>query len=253
MRLFSLVYTNCVKARLAKLFIIFLATCLVLWNTFLTLASLGQEKGFAIICMGWGLAIVWIFGAGYFMYRKRDEIRARVLAIPLSWKVKFVLLATILALLEEVVTVTLTNMAPVFGSQVGEAYITASANYFDVVLFHSVVIFIPLFIAWSYVLAKYDFKPFAVFILFGVTGIFAEMSLAGPQAFLGFAQWIFVYGLMVYIPVYCLPKDRGAKAPKWWQYLTAIPVTFLLASPLLVLIVFVIAGVLHHPSIHFAP
>ena len=33
----------------------------------------------------------------------------------------------------------MTNCAPLFGVPFGQAYITASANYFDVVLYHSVV------------------------------------------------------------------------------------------------------------------
>ena len=45
----------------------------------------------------------------------------------------------LLAMLEEVVTTSMTNCAPLFGVKIGEAYITASSNYFDVILRHSVV------------------------------------------------------------------------------------------------------------------
>lgn len=57
---------------------------------------------------------------------------------------------------------------------IGKAYITASANYLEVVCFHSVVMFIPLFIAWACILSRYQFRPFAVFLLFGLTGTLAE-------------------------------------------------------------------------------
>jgi len=35
--------------------------------------------------------------------------------------------------------------------------------------------------------------------------------------------WIFVYGLMVYLPAYCcLPSQRQAKKPQAWFYVLAI-------------------------------
>ena len=60
----------------------------------------------------------------------------------------------------------MTNCAPFFGVPFGQAYITASANYFDVVLYHSVVIFVPLFIGWAVLLWRWRFPPLAVFVLF---------------------------------------------------------------------------------------
>ena len=40
----------------------------------------------------------------------------------------------------------MTNCAPLFGVEMGEVYITASGNDMDVVLFHSVVVFVPQFL-----------------------------------------------------------------------------------------------------------
>lgn len=235
----------------AKLVIGILAIYLVVWDILLTLISLNNSTAFGIVCMAWGLAVVWIIFGGSVMYLSRDKVREVIQSIPLPWQVTFVLFATLLALLEEAVTVTLTNMAPLFGSKVGEAYITASANYFDVVLFHSVVVFIPLFIAWAILLTRYAFKPFAVFILFGLFGILAEISFGGPQQILGFAQWIFVYGLMVYLPAYCLPQNHTAKKPGFFAHLFALPITLVIALPLLIPIVYIISSVLGHPSMHF--
>ena len=62
-------------------------------------------------------------------------------------------------LLEEVITTTMTNMAPVFGTTPEEAHITASTNYFVVVCFHSVVVFVPMFIAWALMLSWWKFTP----------------------------------------------------------------------------------------------
>jgi len=239
------------KNFLIKLFLIFLGTWLILWNTFLTIASTGNITSLAIIKMSWGLAFVWIIFCGTLMYKSRDRVRAWIQNIPLPWQATFVLFATALALAEEAVTVSLTNMAPIFGVPLGQAYITASTNYFDTVLFHSVIVFIPLFVAWALLLSRYDFKPFAVFVLFGITGIFAEISLGGPMQLLRFAQWIFVYGLMIYLPAYCLPKRSNLKPVRLYHYFVAIPATFLIALPLLLPIVYILTSVLHHPSIHF--
>jgi len=244
--------TLTMKRVLAKLFLAFLGAWLLIWNSFLTLAVMGDTVGLAIVRMSWGLILVWIFLGGVVMYRSREQVRAYVRNIPLPWQVTFVLFATALALLEEAVTVSLTNLAPLFGAPVGNAYITASANYIDVVLFHSVVVFIPFFVAWAVLLSKYNFTPFSVFLLFGITGILAEVSFGGPIQLLGFAQWIFVYGLMAYLPAYSLPKRAGLRIVRWHHHLLAIPATFLIALPLLLPLVFFISTILNHPSIHFA-
>ena len=39
----------------------------------------------------------------------------------LDWRIKFVLFATVLALIEEAIAVSMTNLAPFFGVKVGEA------------------------------------------------------------------------------------------------------------------------------------
>ncbi|MBX9906338.1 hypothetical protein K2X96_00385 [Patescibacteria group bacterium] len=239
------------KTKAARLFVVLLGLYLFLFNIFLTLASIGDTNSMAIAAMVWGLMIVWIVCAGALMYIFRDRIRSVVQCIPLPWQVTFVLGATALALIEEAVTVSLTNMAPLFGAVAGEAYITATTNYVDLVLFHSVIIFIPLFIAWSIVLSKYRFSPFSVFLLFGITGILCEISFGGPQQVLGFAQWIFVYGLMIYLPAYSIPDNRNAKTVRLWHYVAAIPATLLIALPMLIPIVYVITKILQHPSIHF--
>jgi len=216
---------------------------------YLVARDAGDAQSFAIVKMAWGLIILWVGVCGSLMHFLRDRIRAVVLRIPLDWRVKFVLFATLLALIEEAITVSLTNLGPFLGSST--AAITASTNYLDVIFFHSVIVFIPLFIAWAFLLSRYDFKPFSVFLLFGIMGIIAEMSLVGPiVALLGFAQWIFVYGLMVYLPAYAIPKNRGARPVLLHHYVLAIPAVFLLALPLLLPIVYVISSVLDHPSIH---
>ena len=144
----------------------------------------------AVLGMGWGLILLWIGVGGTLMYRFREPIREAVWKIRLDWRLKFILFATLLALTEEAVTTTMTNLAPIFGVKVGEAYITASTNYLDVVALHSVVMFVPLFVGWALILSRYAFSPFSVFLLFGLTGTAMETNL-GLKNPLEFGLWIF--------------------------------------------------------------
>jgi hypothetical protein len=234
-----------------SIFVIALALWLVLTTSAVTIFVWQNHRARAVIGMGWGLILLWIFLGGMLMHCFREPIRAAVARVRLDWRLKFILLATTLALIEEAITTTMTNLAPLFGVKVGEAYITASANYLDVVAMHSVVVFIPMFVAWAVILWRYDFSPFAVFLLFGLTGTLAEMTF-GPQHAREFGLWIFVYGLMVYLPAFCVPTDRQARTPRWWHYPLAVVAPFLFI-PLVPLPL--ISGLLspHHPKIHFPP
>jgi len=185
----------------------------------------------AVIKMALGLILIWIIIGGALMYRFREEISDLVRRFPLPWQVKFPLFCTILALLEEVVTVSMTNLAPVFGSEVGLSYITASANYLHTVLFHSVIVFIPMFLVWTVLLHYFDIPASHAFLLSGLTGSLAEMSMSSTNILAGF--WFFIYGLMIYLPVYSLPKERTARKAKWWVYPLAVAAPLL--SPILLL------------------
>ncbi|MCP4848778.1 MAG: hypothetical protein GY899_12620 [Verrucomicrobiaceae bacterium] len=202
----------------------------------------------ATVKMVCGLIVLWIVLGGALMHYFRDSVRQFILGVPLEWRVKFTLFATLLALVEEAIAVLMTNLAPLLGVEKGEAYLTASTNYLDVVLFHSVVVFIPLFIALAVLLTRYDFSPFAVFLLFGITGILCEATINPAGAFFGIAQWIFIYGLMVYLPAYCLPQGRGARPVEWYHYVFSVPAVFLIALPLLIPIIYLIGHILKHPS-----
>jgi len=156
----------------------------------------------------------------------------------------------VLALAEEAVTTTMTNLAPVFGVPVGKAYITASANYLDVVCFHSVIVFVPWFVGWAWMLSRWNFHPTMVFLIFGLTGTFAETGFL-PQKLGEIGMWVFVYGLMIYLPAYSLPPRRGARPPRWWHY----PLAVFLPFPFMVLLLpFGLVKPYLHPdpsSIHF--
>ncbi|MDP6738921.1 MAG: hypothetical protein QF404_02785, partial [Planctomycetota bacterium] len=206
----------------------------------------------ATVKMVFGLIVLWVVLGGTLMHHFRDRVREYIQRSSPDWRVKFVLFTTTLALIEEAIAVLMTNLAPFLGVKVGEAYLTASTNYLDLILFHSVVVFVPLFIAWAVLLSRYDFSPFAVFLLFGLTGIVCEAAINPAGAIFGSAIWIFIYGLMAYLPAYCIPPDRGARKPLWYHHVLAIPVAFLIALPLLLPIIYVLGHVLQHPPrMHF--
>lgn len=206
----------------------------------------------AVVGMAWGLIVLWVGGGGLAQRRWANMLSRAVRRLPLPWGIKFVFGCTALACVEEAVTTLMTNLAPLFGVRVGEAYITASANYFDVILYHSVVVFVPMFVGWALLLWWWRFTPFAVFLLFGITGVLAETLTFGLQNLGGFALWIFVYGLMVWLPAHWAPEDRPARNPAWWSYPLAVVLPLMMVP-----LDFVLAPWLwltpKHPPVHFAP
>jgi len=196
----------------------------------------GKTKDRAIILMADGLIVCWIVIGGSLTPMLRRRLVPKLSAIPINWRVRFVLLCTAMALIEEVITTTMTNLAPLFGTTPEEAHITASTNYFTVVCFHSVVVFVPMFIAWAWMLSRWNFTPLKVLLLFGITGSIAEASIQPSNLIGGF--WVFVYGLMVYLPARTVPEDRPAKRPRWWHYPLAVVLPFpfvVLATPVVLL------------------
>ena len=87
-----------------------------------------------------------------------------------------------------------------------------------------------MFIVLSFILKYYDLPPEHVFLLFGLIGSIAETTQGQAAILAGF--WFFVYGLMVFIPTYSLPK-RDTKPAKWWVY--PMTIILVLISPILLL------------------
>jgi hypothetical protein len=230
--------------------IVALAAWLALSTTVVLVVTLvgGGPNSRAVILMGTGLVVLWIGVCGSLMFLFRDRVRSLARAVPVDWRVTFVATAVFLALVEEAITTGMTNLAPLFGVPIGAAYITASANYLDVVCLHSVVVFVPMFAAWAAMLRRIDFSPNAVFILFGLTGTLAEAGFGGAKAFAEMGMWIFVYGLMVHLPAYDIPAGRGSRPPRWWHYPLAVVLPFAFAIPVAAVI-----GLLHPVGIHFGP
>jgi hypothetical protein len=198
---------------------------------FLNLVILNSPKARdrAIFLMADGMILLWIIVGGSLTPMLRKLLVPQLTKIPVDWRVRFVLFCTAMALIEEVITTTMTNLAPFFGTTPEEAQITASTNYFKVVCFHSVVVFVPMFVAWAWMLRRWNFTPLKVLLLFGITGSIAEAGI-NPTSLIG-GFWVFVYGLMVYLPACTVPQDRGARPLRWLHYPLAVCLPFLGVIP----------------------
>ena len=201
----------------------------------LVVLNSGKVKDRAIFLMADGMIFFWIILGGALTPMLRRRLVPKLAALPIDWRVRFVLFCIAMALIEEVITTTMTNLAPLFGSTPEEAHITASTNYFVVVCFHSVVVFVPMFVAWALMLSRWDFSPLKVLLLFGITGSIAEASI-NPTSLIG-GFWVFVYGLMVYLPACTIPQNRGATMLRWWHYPLAVVLPFLAAIPVVPVVV----------------
>jgi hypothetical protein len=69
-------------------------------------------------------------------------------------------------------------------------------------------------------------------------GIYTGLLVTLLNVFLLGGFWVFVYGLMVYLPACTVPQDRPAKPPRWWSYPLAVVLPFpfvVLAAPVVLL------------------
>lgn len=219
---------------------------LAIATVFTILSIRHQQRNLrALLGMMAGLYLLWVISGGLLQWRFGPKFAAWTARRSGHWRLKFFCLCVAMGLLEEAVTTAITNAAPIFGVRVGEVYITASGNYWDVILGHSLVVIAPVFLAWVWLLSRYQFSPSDVLLLFGLTGTLMEMIYGGPAQALQIGMWIFVYGLMVYLPAYAAPPDRGARVPKARHYGLAVFIPFLL-MPLALPLVLAFHSI--HPS-----
>jgi len=223
--------------RITRWLLIAIGVYSVLLVSFLNLIVLPSDnvKARAIFLMADGMILLWIIVGGSMIPMLRKRLVPRLAGIRIDWRVRFLIFCTIMALIEEAITASMTNCAPLLGTTPEEAHITASTNYFTVVCFHSVVMFVPMFMAWAWMLSRWDFSPPKVLLLFGITGSLAEASIELTNLIGGF--WVFVYGLMVYLPACTVPRDRGARPLRWWHYPVAVFLPFAAAIPVVPVVV----------------
>jgi hypothetical protein len=232
-----------------------IAACAVWLLVILALETLGTAINPALenpvtraeVDMTWGLVLLWVVAGGGAMYLLRDRAKSALARLGLGPRMKFFILATGLILVEETVTTGMTNLAPEFGVKVGQAYITASSNYLHVILFHSAVVIVPMFAAWALLLGRFSFDQKAVMLIYGVTGLLAESVSFGLQNLQGGGLWILVYGLMVYLPAFCVTPIAGSRRPGARAVLLALALPLLFGAIAAVLVLLV----LHPPAVEF--
>lgn len=190
-----------------------------------------DSRARAIMAMAIGLYLIWCVGAGLLIWRFRDRVRDLFHRVPGNPWLKFFFLCLILVLLEEVVTTTMTNLAPVFGSQVGVAFITGSANYFEVVLWHSVVAIFPGFIAWAFLVRWVAVHPNTAYLVYGLQGVMGEVMYDGPHQAAAFAFWIAVYGPILYLPAYCVYGLGDRRRPRFRHFAAVFAASIVLTVP----------------------
>ncbi|MFQ3586200.1 MAG: hypothetical protein SNJ74_06505 [Fimbriimonadaceae bacterium] len=191
----------------------------------------GDSRARAILSMAVGLYAIWCVGATWLIWRWRDAVRERFLRAPGNPWLKFFLLCLALVLLEEAVTTTMTNLAPVFGSEVGVAYITGSANYLEVVLWHSVVAIFPGFIAWALLVRWVAVHPNTAYLVYGLQGVMGEVMYDGPHQAAAFAFWIAVYGPILYLPTYCVYGLGARRRPRLGHFAAVFALSIVLTIP----------------------
>jgi hypothetical protein len=199
-----------------------------------------DPDGRAVVYMGLSLIAIWCLFGGTIMHLNRNRFVHLSRSLKIGWKVRFVILSIGMALVEEALTTSLTNLAPYFGGLSDAARITASTNYFRV-LSNSLLAFIPWFICWAWFLGLFDFKPLEVVLLFGLTGLFAEStmdSVLNLEDLAGVGMWVFVYGLMVYLPALTIPQERDAQTPRWYHLPLVIFLPLIFVIPLGIWIIY---------------
>ncbi|GAP09178.1 hypothetical protein BECAL_00318 [Bellilinea caldifistulae] len=238
--------------RFKGLFVLFLLACTLVLLSVLWLITRSKPAENAVIGMAAGLVTGWVGIIGGLTFWQRNRIRSLILNLPGIWQIKFILFATLMAMIEEAIAVSMTNLAPFFGVPIGQAYITASTDYWDVIFHHSVIVFFGWFVGWAILLTRLDFSPFAVFIISGFLGWVGEILAFGIQQVGGFAMWMLIYGLMTYLPAYCLPdaEQRQARPVRLWHYPLAF---FLLMLISIGWVTFIQQIIPPHPAIHFVP
>ena len=80
---------------------------------FLNVVILNSDKAKdrAIFLMADGMILLWIIVGGSLTPMLRKYLVPRLVAIPIDWRVRFLLFCTTMALIEEVITTTMTNLA----------------------------------------------------------------------------------------------------------------------------------------------
>jgi hypothetical protein len=178
----------------------------------------------AFVILNSGLLVIWVGLIGGILYRINDRT-GTFLSSNRHHILTFALICPLLVLIEETVAVMMTNTAPLWGLTTSEASITASVNWFETVTRHSVIVFIPQFVLLAIFTKAYRSDPAHVFLMYGLCGFIGEgLAFGFVHNLWGLPFWIFVYGMIAYVPTYVLQTDPNRPVARLWHHVLALVV-----------------------------
>jgi len=119
--------------RITRWLLIAIGVYSVLLVSFLNLVILNSDnvKDRAIFLLAAGMILLWIIVGGSLTPMLRRRLVPELAAIPIDWRVRFVIFCTAMALIEEVITTTMTNCASLLGTTPEEAQAIAAIGKSD--------------------------------------------------------------------------------------------------------------------------
>lgn len=198
--------------------------------------ELGEKAAFV---MQLGHFITWaLLVAPFFLPRFLPAVVNYVKRFNFGKKTLFVLLATLATLIEEGISILWNNNIASSFALTDNTVLTVTTNYFDLITKHSVVAFIPMLVAWAFLLSRWRYNATEAFVYFGMAGILAELIYNfNLLPVLAAGLWIFIYGFMVYTPAlivfgkeekFTFSFHRAGFAI-FLPFLATVPVAFLVA------------------------
>lgn len=183
-------------------------------------------------------SIVWIGLCGGATWLARDRLRDLAGKLPVKGITRFLLVATLFALLEEAIAVC-TGI-----------YSDHPQNLLLPRVLLSMSSYVGMFLGLWWALSKYEFKTWEAFLVFGTSGYVIE-TIYSPSSLvyntLIFPFWLFIYGLMVLLAVLATADELSAKSRResGWKYVWGIvaPTSAGLASAMIVAIILHVFGV----------
>ena len=192
----------------------------------------------AAVVMQWGSFISWVVIISSFFASPIILFVSRLFKrFHFGGKTLFVIGATALALTEEALAIFWNNNISALFSTTDKTILTITTNYFDLIAKHSVIVFIPMFIVWAYLLKNRHYSAEEAFLYFGLTGILAEFwFMPSTLIFMAGGFWILVYGAMVYAPAKLLVGKKEKFHFSFLRAGVAIFLSFLAAVPVALLV-----------------
>ena len=197
----------------------------------------GEKKDLAIVTMALGLLLIWGVALACIQIKISINIKP-IKQSSIRYFLSIIGMMIFLALLAEVISSLMTQTAHLWQLSPNVAYITATPNYIELVTKHSVIVFIPQFIAIAYIHYKVKFSANQWFYIYGLIGYLNEWIAFGSAAsWVSIPYWIIIYGWIVYLPTYLFHPKVERKTPRVYHFVLACMIPLALSIPWALLII----------------